>query len=112
MKFFSRLFLWIVILAVLVVIFREARHWHNLKSNYQKTYSQFEALKREQEFLEERIKTLQNEKELIKEARSQMNLVKDGEKVMVVFLNKTTSTKQRDNKEKKLFNLIKSFFRF
>ncbi len=99
---------------LIIILGKEVFHCLIIKKNYNKSYQRLEKLEAKQKLLEKEINYLNSDKNLLKKARSKMNLPKEGENVIVLLeknnqINKVTSTSQQ--KDKSILNKIINFFK-
>ncbi len=102
----------IIFVFLAIILGKEIRHYLAIKKEYNKSYSQLTELQKKQEELNQEIDYLNQDKNLLKKARSEMNLLKPGEKVIVLLENnkpkKPASTPQNQNS---FFKKIIDFFK-
>ncbi len=103
----------IIFLFLFSILTKETYHYFLLKKDYSKSYNKLKELENKQTKLNQEINYLSQDKNLLKKARSEMNLLKPGEKVIVLLDNnlvkKATSTPL---KKESLFEKIINFFKF
>ena len=99
------LFALVVILFLSVAVFRAGYHFYLLKKNFKKYDFQLSTLEEKNKNLKREISYLGNSGNLEVEARRQMNLVRKGEKV-IVLLPQEEATSSPVRKREPFFQLL------